>query len=112
MKKILSAAKICAILLLAAVLCCSCIPYNGERPIDYPHTRWTSETPHVWFDVTDVGLMSELGKDYDAEGVWVKENGETVAIAVLFDYVDGVVKERSAETAEFFSENAFSEKIV
>ena len=113
MKKILSAAKICVILLLAAALCCSCVLYNGERPIDYRYTRWISETPYVWFDVTDVNLMSELGKDYDAEGVWVKENGETVAIAVLFDYVDGVaIRTLNGDGRVFFGKCVFGEECM
>ena len=111
MKKILSAAKICVVLLLAAALCCSCIPYNGLRPTDFPNTRWKCEAPNIWFDVGEISLCGELGKDYDAEGIWITENGESVAIAVLFDYVDGVaIRTLNGDGRVFFGKCDFGKE--
>ena len=31
----------------------SCDPFTGQRPLDYPNTRWVAENPDMYFEVGD-----------------------------------------------------------
>jgi hypothetical protein len=92
------------------MMCFSCIPFNGERPIDYPNTRWVSEIPSIYFDIGSFSMRSDLSVDYDAEGVLILENNENIDIVVLFDYVDGVaIRTKNKDGRVFFGKCIFKE---
>ena len=73
-KRILNLTKLFFTLFFILMMCFSCIPFNGERPIDYPNTRWVSEIPSIYFDIGSFSMRSDLSVDYDAEGVLILEN--------------------------------------
>jgi len=43
----------CMLLLLCFATACYIDVYEGKRPIDYPNTRWVSESPDMYFEVGD-----------------------------------------------------------
>jgi len=55
--------------------------YTGKRPIDYPNTRWVSENPDIYFEVTRNGEMT-YGQ--------ITIDGDAIEIIVSFDYGTGI----------------------
>lgn len=75
-----------AITIFSFILCIflnGCVDFNtGKRPTDYENTRWVSENPDVYFEVSDdfndITGTNTYGK--------IKLENETCEIVVYFDY--------------------------
>lgn len=82
MKKMINA----VLLIFPILLLVQCDNYVGERPLDYPETRWVSENPEMWFDIADL-----YGNPYDdyVYGTLISD-GKQVEIRVFFDKGSGI----------------------
>jgi len=85
--------------LFAIVLCTGCIPYQGERPFDYPPARWISQTPDLWFDVGDKSVYQDATKELLLEGQLTTEN-QRMDVLVSFGAVDEIYIKRKIDGAK------------
>lgn len=60
--------------------------HNGERPDDYPNTKWISKTPYMYFDV----VKSDISDNYKCKGEFVNQNEEVIEFVIDFDTACGV----------------------
>lgn len=59
---------------------CGCDRYDGQRPCDYPNTKWICKQPDIFFKVDkNIKLLGEI-----------KVNGEVKPVIVRFDYGNGI----------------------
>lgn len=95
-------------ILVAVISFCGCIPfewipnfgyipYQGERPEDYPPAKWISETPDLWFDVESP--YEDATKAVEMEGQLMME-GQCVEVIVCFGYRDDIYIRRKEEKDE------------
>ena len=85
--------------LFAIVLCTGCIPYQGERPFDYPPARWISQMPDLWFDVGDMSFYQDGTKEILLEVQLTTEN-QIIDVTVSFDYTDRIFVVRKIDGAK------------
>ncbi len=67
--------------------CFGCIPYQGERPCDYPSARWISEIPDFWFDVESP--YEDATKVVEMYGQLVVDE-QNIEVVISFDATDGI----------------------
>lgn len=56
-------------------------PHQGERPTDYAPSKWTSETPNIWFKV----LTSADDNSQESLNGGIVLDDKTIKITVSFD---------------------------
>lgn len=65
-------------------------PHKGERPTDYPSTKWVSQSPELWFEVpdedSDAAPKGQIRIDDQTTELFVYFNGFKTA---FFSKADG-----------------------
>lgn len=73
-------ANIFLLLVLTSCVLKQSIPYQGERPSDYPRSKWISESPVIWFEV-----LENSGYEKPELVGCAEIYGESIEIKVMFD---------------------------
>lgn len=73
-----------AVFLSVSIPLCSCYDkYAGKRPFEYPNTRWESQDPYVWFEVSEDGNEPCFGQVQ-------LQDGTIYEVQVSFDFTNGI----------------------
>ena len=75
------------ILLSVSIPLCSCYDkYAGKRPFEYPNTRWESQDPYVWFEISEDGTVG----NGPYSGQVQLQDGTIREVQVRFNYTNEI----------------------
>jgi hypothetical protein len=70
--------------ILALTLLTSCDPFTGQRPTNYPNTRWVSEDPDMFFVVGEEQSVNQWGSHARVTHAQITKEGEVIELICRF----------------------------
>jgi hypothetical protein len=70
--------------ILVLTLLTSCDPFTGQRPYNYPNTRWVSEDPDMFFVVGEEQFTNQWGSFADVTHAQITKDGEVIELICSF----------------------------